>query len=126
MNVIFFLFETQLFGVFTRQESWMFTELLDISANLYPYECFVRTQKILRYSLFTRKKICYENKIVEWKMELEKINKKVCESGFPYCFLSDFTKFFLWGSMLLDFGSLTEEALWIYRIFKIWCYDKKN
>ena len=51
--------------------------------------------------------------------------KKACESGFPYCFLTDFTKLFLWGSTLLDFGFLTEGAPWIHRIFKIWCHDKK-
>ena len=27
--------------------------------------------------------------------EEENLNKKRCESGFPYCFLTDFTKFFL-------------------------------
>ena len=31
------------------------------------------------------------------------IKEKACESGLPYCFLTDFTKFFLWGSMLHDF-----------------------
>ena len=41
---------------------------------------------------------------------------KKCESGFPYCVLADFTKFFLWQSMLLDFGFLTKEASWIHRI----------
>ena len=38
------------------------------------------------------------------------VMKKACEPGFPYCFLTDYTKFFLWASMLLDFGSLTQEA----------------
>ena len=52
--------------------------------------------------------------------------KKGCESGFPYCFLTDFTKFFLQGSTLLDFGFLTEKASWIHRIFIIWCHDKKK
>ena len=54
------------------------------------------------------------------------LSKKGCESGFPYCFLTDFTKFFLWGSTMLDFGSLAEKASWIYRIFIIWCHDKKK
>ena len=45
--------------------------------------------------------------------------RKGCESGFPFCFLTDFTKFFLEGSTLLDFGFLTEKASWIYRIFII-------
>ena len=40
----------------------------------------------------------------------EKVLRKGCESGFPYCFLTDFTKFFLYGSTLLDFGFLTEKA----------------
>ena len=52
--------------------------------------------------------------------------EKGCELGFRYRFLTDFIKNFLLGSMLLDFGFLTEEASWIYRIFKIWCDDKKN
>ena len=52
--------------------------------------------------------------------------KKACESRFPYCFLTDFTKFFPRGSLKLDFGFLTEEASWIHRIFKISCHDKRN
>ena len=47
--------------------------------------------------------------------------KKSWEVGFPYCFLTDFTKFFS-----LDFGFLTEKASWITQNFKIWCHDKKN
>ena len=61
----------------------------------------------------------------KFKKNLKKI-KKACESGFPYCFLTDVAKFFLWGSMLLDFSFLAEEVSWIYRIFKICCHDKKN
>ena len=53
-------------------------------------------------------------------------SEKSCESGFSYCFLTDFTKFFLLGSTLLDFGFLTEEVSWTHRIFKIWYHDKKN
>ena len=45
--------------------------------------------------------------------------EKACESGFPYCFLTNFTKFFLLESISLDFGFLTEEASWIHRNFKI-------
>ena len=41
---------------------------------------------------------------------LEDNTKKTCESGFPYCFLTDFTKFFFREGMLLDFGFLTREA----------------
>ena len=44
--------------------------------------------------------------------------KKACESGFPNCSLTHFTKVFLSGSMLFDFGFLTEEATWIHRILK--------
>ena len=55
---------------------------------------------------------------------LNKADKKECESGFPYCFLTDFTKFFLVESTLLDFGYLAEEVSWIHRIFKIWCHYK--
>ena len=51
---------------------------------------------------------------------------KARESGFPYCFLTDFTKFFLWGIMLLDFGFLTEKASLMHRIFEIWCDDEKK
>ena len=53
-------------------------------------------------------------------------SQKVCESGFSYCFLTDFTKFFLRGSTLLDFDFLTEEASWILRFLKIWYHNKKN
>ena len=35
---------------------------------------------------------------------------------FPYCILTDFTKFFFWQSTLLDFGFLTEKASSIQRI----------
>ena len=52
--------------------------------------------------------------------------KKGCESGFPYCFFTDFTKLLLRGSTLLDVGFLTQEASWIHRILKIWCHDQKN
>ena len=51
--------------------------------------------------------------------------QKACESRFSYCSLTDFTKFFLWGSILFDFGFLTEQASWIRQIFKIWCHNKK-
>ena len=51
---------------------------------------------------------------------------KACDLGFPYCFLTDFTKFFPWWSTLLDFGFLTEKASWIHRIFKIWSHDNEN
>ena len=54
------------------------------------------------------------------------IKEKGCGSGFPYCFLTNFTNVFLRRSMLLDFGFLTEEASWIHRIFKIWSNDKKH
>ena len=50
--------------------------------------------------------------------------KEKSKSRFPYCFLTDFTKFFLWGNMLSDFGFLTGEASWIHRILKIWCHNK--
>ena len=50
---------------------------------------------------------------------------KACESGFPYCSITGFTKFFLWGSMLLDFGFLREKASWRHRIWKIWCHVKE-
>ena len=53
-------------------------------------------------------------------------NKKGCESRFPYCFLTDFTKLFFWGSTLLNFCFFTEESLWIHRIFKIRWHGKKN
>ena len=46
--------------------------------------------------------------------------------GIPYCFFIDFTNFFLCGSMLLDFGLLTETASWIHRIFKILFHDKNK
>ena len=49
-----------------------------------------------------------------------KKSKKGCESRFLHYFLTDFTKFFFWGSTLLDFGFLTKKASWIHRIFKIW------
>ena len=74
-------------------------------------------------------------KVQNWKMCVKSVTallgkkskkKKGWESRFPYCFLANFTKLFLWGSTLLDFGFLTEEASWIHRIFKIWCHDKKN
>ena len=52
--------------------------------------------------------------------------KKGCESRFPYCFLTDFTKFFFWGSALIDFGFFTEEASWIHRILKFDVTVKKN
>ena len=64
-----------------------------------------------------------------WFVKIRKemtTEKKGCESGFPYSFLTHFTKFFLQGSTLLDFGFLTEKASWIYRIFIIWCRDKKK
>ena len=38
--------------------------------------------------------------------------------------LSDFTKFFLRGSILLNFCFLTEEASWMHRVFKVWSRDK--
>ena len=60
------------------------------------------------------------------QLQINKFKKKTCESVFPYCFLTDFTKFFLWGSMAVDFGFLSGEASWIYRIFKIWYHDKKK
>ena len=53
----------------------------------------------------------------------KKKNQKACESGFPYCFLTDFTKF---SFVSLDFGFLAEKAAWIHRILKIWWHNKKN
>ena len=61
-----------------------------------------------------------------YKLIVFNYKKKACELRFRYCFLIDFTKFFLWESMLLDFGFFTEKALWIHRNFKIWYHDKKN
>ena len=46
-------------------------------------------------------------------------HKKTCESGIPYCFLTDFTKFFLWEHMLLDFSFLTDLFITYFIIYII-------
>ena len=71
----------------------------------------------------SQRKLC--GYIIFFKFDVT-IKKQGCGSGFPYCLLTDFTKFFLWRSTLLDYGFLTVEAPWIHRICIIWCHDKKN
>ena len=46
--------------------------------------------------------------------------------GIPILIFTDFTQFFHWESMLLDFDFLTEEASSIHRNFLIWYHDKKE
>ena len=87
---------------------------------------FRKLDNHLHVFLIVTSKISMRHLFIHGENFWGKFSIKKCESRFPYCFLTDFTKFFLQGSTLLDFGFLTEKASWIHQIFIIWCHDKKN
>ena len=78
-----------------------FQQKLHNSAILVYFYCKI-IWKLLKKNSKQPKKIV--------QLFIRSVKKKACESGFPYCFLTDFTKFILRENMLLDFGFLTEES----------------
>ena len=59
---------------------WLFQPILEIKSKKKSLKKIEKTEFVTRN---------FEKKI------LGKNEQKVCELGFPYCFLTDFTKFFL-------------------------------
>ena len=56
---------------------------------------------------------------LKWWILFTNLTRKKYESGFPYCFLTNFTKCFHWESMMLDFGCLTNWKFFQFEDLKI-------
>ena len=75
---------------------------------------------------FFNSEIWFEIRILDNKKRICLHQKKSMWIGIPILFPHRFHKILSFGSILLDFGLPTEEALWIHQIFQIWCHDKQK
>ena len=101
-----------------------------------PYEFFKSFIDVSGNTVFGKKKRNCNRKTVSWfprsktfvwiSENIKNLSKKLKSMWIGISILPPhrFHKVFLGGSMLLDFGFLTEKASWIHRILKIWCLIK--
>ena len=76
--------------------------------------CCFGAHALTCFPISSTTKLNYQHKKI-----IKEIHEKACQLELPHYFLTDFTDFLIWGSMLLDFGFITKDALCLYRHLKV-------